>query len=127
MISDLTSKLKSRSAVIGIVGLGYVGLPLSIRFSQSGYSVIGFDNDPQKVESLNNGLSYIEHISSAEIEAIISSGFSATTDYSLSAKCDAIILCVPTPLNKHREPDLSFVFNSVDGILPYLRPGQIIS
>jgi UDP-N-acetyl-D-glucosamine dehydrogenase len=124
---SLIEKLNNKSAVIGIVGLGYVGLPLLIRYAEVGYKVIGFDVDEQKVSSLNNGLSYIEHIPSALIESSLTLGFEATLDFSRAIEPDALIICVPTPLNKYREPDLSFVVNTVDSLVPYLRKGQVFS
>lgn len=124
---SLIEKLNNKSAVIGIIGLGYVGLPLLLRYSEVGYKVIGFDIDQKKVSSLNEGLSYIEHISSASIANSVTLGFEATLDFSRVAEADALIICVPTPLNKYREPDLSFVTNTVDSLLPYLRKGQVFS
>lgn len=127
MENVLIQKLNNRSGVIGIVGLGYVGLPLVLRYCEVGYKVIGFDIDQAKVNSLQLGNSYIEHISSISISDAISKGFESTTDFSRITDVDAVILCVPTPLNKYREPDLSFVLNTIDSLLSYLRAGQIIS
>ena len=124
---DLIARLDRREAVIGIFGLGYVGLPLMLRFAETGYPVRGFDIDPAKVEALNAGRSYIEHIPAAAIAAARSQGFSATTDFSSVRECDALILCVPTPLNKYREPDLSYVIGTTEAIVPYLRAGQVVS
>lgn len=126
-LNDLIRKLKEKSAVVGIVGLGYVGLPLMLRYAEVGYKVIGFDIDPRKVDSLRNGQTYIEHIPSQAIEIAVANGFEATTDFSRAREADALILCVPTPLNKNREPDLSFVLNTTDSLVPYLRAGQIVS
>ena len=126
-MNDLIRKLKEKSAVIGIVGLGYVGLPLILRYAEVGYKVIGFDIDQRKVDSLRNGQTYIEHIPSQAIEIAVANGFEATTDFSRAREADALILCVPTPLNKNREPDLSFVLNTTDSLVPYLRAGQIVS
>ena len=120
-------KLQEKKAVIGIVGLGYVGLPLLLRYSEVGYKVIGFDIDQVKVDSLRRGQSYIAHIPSAAIGSAVASGFEATTDFSRASEADALILCVPTPLNKYREPDLSFVLDTTDALVPYLRPGQVVS
>ena len=116
----LLAKLADKSAVIGIYGLGYVGLPLALRFIEVGYRVLGFDIDKSKVDALAQGRSYIEHIR-------LQKPVRATTDFSRTPECDALIVCVPTPLNKFREPDLSFVLNTVDAIVPWLRPGQVLS
>ncbi|MBA1321421.1 UDP-N-acetyl-D-glucosamine 6-dehydrogenase [Pseudomonas plecoglossicida] len=127
MSSAAINKFKSKEAVIGIVGLGYVGLPLMLRYNAIGYCVLGIDIDPVKVCKLNQGESYIEHIPCSSVARARESGFSATTDFSRVAECDALILCVPTPLNKYREPDMSFVINTTDALKPYLRAGQIVS
>lgn len=125
---NLIEKFKNKTAVIGIVGLGYVGLPLMLRFVEMGYKVLGIDIDSGKVSALNAGLSYIEHIPSEKIaHAVRSGGFIATTLFSASVNADALILCVPTPLNKFREPDLSFVLDTTDSLVPYLRAGQVVS
>jgi UDP-N-acetyl-D-glucosamine dehydrogenase len=126
-LNNLITKLKEKKAVIGIVGLGYVGLPLMLRYCEVGYKVIGFDVDQSKIDLLHNGESYIEHISSQAIKNAITKGFESTTDFSRASNVDALILCVPTPLNKYREPDLSFVLNTTDSLVPYLRPGQVVS
>lgn len=120
-------KFKSRDALVGIVGLGYVGLPLMLRYNAIGFRVLGIDIDTVKVEKLNAGQSYIEHIASEHISAARTSGFEATCDFARVSECDALILCVPTPLNKYREPDMSFVINTTDAITPYLRAGQVVS
>jgi UDP-N-acetyl-D-glucosamine dehydrogenase len=124
----LLNKLSDKKALIGIIGMGYVGLPLMLRFVEAGYKVLGFDIDPDKIARLAAGQSYIKHIPSTAIATAVDAGlFDGTTDFSRAGEADALIICVPTPLNKHREPDLSFVINSVEAIVPYLRPGQIIS
>ena len=123
----LLEKIKSRKAVIGIIGLGYVGFPLMLRFCETGFRVLGFDIDEDKVEKLNAGESYIEHISSESISSARASLFEATSDFSRAREADALILCVPTPLNKHREPDLSFIMNTIESLTPYFRKGQVIS
>lgn len=127
MKNNLIEKLNNRTAVIGIVGLGYVGLPLMLRYIEVGYKVIGLDIDETKVEMLNNGRSYIEHISSEALSHANQNGFDATTDFSRAGEADALIICVPTPLNKYREPDLSFVTDTTDSLIPYLRAGQVFS
>ena len=124
----LIEKLNNKTAVIGIVGLGYVGLPLMLRFVEVGYKVLGIDIDEKKIAFLNQGNSPIEHIPAEKIaQAVQTNGFRATADFSQSAQADALILCVPTPLNKYREPDLSFVLETTDSLLPYLREGQVVS
>jgi len=123
----LLKKLNDKTAVIGIVGLGYVGLPLSLRYSEIGYRVVGFDIDQSKIEVLKRGQTYIEHIAAEGIAKAIQSGFEPTSDLSRARDVDALILCVPTPLNKYREPDLSFVLNTVEALLPHLRAAQVIS
>jgi len=128
MYEQLKARIESRSAVVGIIGMGYVGLPLMLEFHRSGYKILGFDTDPVKVSALAAGKSYIKHIPGEKIAAIAASQqFTPTSDFSRLAECDAIIICVPTPLNVNREPDLSFVENSVRQIAKTLRPGQLIS
>src|SRR3990167_6550290 len=126
MEGTLLDRLKNKEAIISIVGLGYVGLPLMLRFAEEGYRVIGIDVDEHKNEAINQGRSYIEHIPSEKISRV-SALIRATAEFSEATEADAIILCVPTPLNKYREPDLSFVLQTVDALLPHLRVGQIIS
>lgn len=120
-------KFKSKKALIGIVGLGYVGLPLMLRYNAIGFRVLGIDIDEAKVSRLNAGQSYIEHISAEKVREARQSGFEATADFERASECDALILCVPTPLNKYREPDMSFVINTTEAIKPYLRAGQVVS
>lgn len=129
MVKALVKKLKSKEAKIGIVGLGYVGLPLALRYSEFGFkNVIGFDIDNTKTKAIHSGKTYIKHISSEAIKDSVKRGFKATTDFSKIKDVDAIILCVPTPLNKYREPDLSFVLGTMDdNVCPYIRKDQIIS
>jgi UDP-N-acetyl-D-glucosamine dehydrogenase len=126
-LAALLEKIASKQAVIGVVGLGYVGLPIVIRYSDVGFRVIGFDIDPGKVEKLNQGASYIEHIPGDHIARAIAGGFSATTDFNEASKADALILCVPTPLDDQRQPDLSYVLNTTDSLVPHLRSGQVVS
>ena len=125
-VAQLASKFHDRNAAVAVIGLGYVGLPLVLRFSEVGFRVIGLDIDAAKVERLNRCESYIEHIKPASIADARRRGFAATTDFSRVREADAIIICVPTPLKRHREPDLSFVLNTTDAIVPHLRPGQIV-
>jgi len=126
-LTQLISKLENRTAVIGIMGLGYVGLPLMLRYVSVGFKVLGIDIDPVKVAKLNRGRSYIEHIPSQQIEQALVKGFEASTDFARAGEADALIICVPTPLNAYREPDLSFVLDTVDALLPHMRAGQIVS
>lgn len=121
------SKIKNRSATIAIVGLGYVGLPLMLRFMEVGFRVVGIDIDQRKVDALMRGDSYIEHIPSANIRQALASGFSATTDFAAASDADALIICVPTPLNKYREPDISYIVDTTEALAPHLRPGQVMS
>ena len=124
----LISKIKDHTAVIGIIGLGYVGLPLVIRFGEEGFRIIGFDVDDNKVERLNSGASYIKHIPSETIKQLRDKNvFRATSDFSNLKEADGIIICVPTPLNSRREPDLSYIENTSNAIARYLREGQLIS
>jgi UDP-N-acetyl-D-glucosamine dehydrogenase len=123
----LLRKLAERSATIGVVGLGYVGLPLALRYAEAGYRVLGFDTDPAKVKALGENRSYIERIPAAAIERARSRGLEATGDFARAAQADALIICVPTPLGPGREPDLGFVLGSMDALAPYLRAGQVVS
>lgn len=127
MKQHLIQKFQNKTAVIGIFGLGYVGLPLMLRYAEIGYKVLGFDIDNNKIKKLNNGNSYIEYISSVKIADSIKQGFKATANFSRAVEADALIICVPTPLNKYREPDLSFVTDTTDMVVPYLRKGQVLS
>ena len=126
-LPQLLQKLETRHAVVGIIGLGYVGLPLSLRYAEAGFKVLGIDIDGAKVDRLNAGASYIEHIPVSSIATARAAGFEATTDFARAADADALIICVPTPLTAYREPDLSFVLATIDALLPYLRQGQVIS
>ncbi|HTX41257.1 MAG TPA: nucleotide sugar dehydrogenase [Acidobacteriaceae bacterium] len=122
----LLARIADRSARIGIVGMGYVGLPLALLFSEEGFRVTGFDVDPVKVAALNSGNSYIVRIPAAEIQAARTRGFSATGDYAAISAIDAVIICVPTPLNEFHEPDLSYITGTASAIAPHLRPHQLI-
>lgn len=124
---DFSSTFQNRRAVVGIVGLGYVGIPLALRFADAGFRVLGFDIDHGRVAELNAGRSPIKHIESESVAAIVAGGFQATADFSRIGEVDAIIICVPTPLSRHREPDLSFIVSTMDTISPHLRAGQLLS
>lgn len=128
MILDaLKTKIKNREAVVGVVGLGYVGLPIVMITTQAGFRTVGFDIDNKKVESLQKGESYIHHIPSDDIKKLRDGGlFEATTNYKQLAEVDAILICVPTPLNEFREPDLSAVDATADAIAETLRKGQLV-
>lgn len=121
------SRIRSHEAVVGILGLGYVGIPLALSVARAGMKVVGFDIVQQRVDQLNGNKSPIKHISDSDIAKLNGAGFEATTDYERTADCDALIICVPTPLNKYREPDLSFVVATMDSISPHLRAGQLLS
>jgi UDP-N-acetyl-D-glucosamine dehydrogenase len=119
-------RIHSRTARIGIIGLGYVGLPLTLLLCDAGFSVTGFDIDDKKVGELEAGRSYIQRIPFTEIQRARESGFRATSDFSRLSAQDAIIICVPTPLTDHRDPDLSFIQNTAEAIAPWLVEGQIV-
>ena len=124
----LINKLNKKTAKIGVVGIGYVGLPLALTYSDSGYKVIGFDINKNRVEEINSGKSPINHINNNRIYSNLEKGrFQATTKFSRVNETDAIIICVPTPLNIHREPDLSFIHATLDSITAYLKKGQVLS
>ncbi len=125
-VEQRLESLKNRTAKVGVIGLGYVGLPLSLLFAESGFAVTGFDIDEKKVTDLEAGRSYIFRIAQEEIQSALKQGFRATGDFSKLASMDAIIMCVPTPLTGHREPDLSFIENTARAVAPWLREGQIV-
>ncbi|RUX27150.1 nucleotide sugar dehydrogenase [Mesorhizobium sp. M2A.F.Ca.ET.042.01.1.1] len=123
----LLNRISTRAAQVGVIGLGYVGLPLAVAVARAGFPVSGFDIEAHKVESLNNGQSYIEAVTSTALAGQVASGrFRATADFTELAVCDVVIICVPTPLTKNREPDLSFVRNTAVTIAKHLRPGQLV-
>ena len=124
--SEIKHRLETRDARIGIVGMGYVGLPLALLFSEEHFVITGFDVDPRKVDTLNQGGSYIVRIPGTEIQSARGSGFSATADYGRIAQMDVVIICVPTPLNEYHEPDLSYITGTVRSIAPHLQEGQLI-
>ena len=127
MQSELLQKIKTKKAKIGIVGLGYVGLPLLMEFVEQEFVTIGFDVDQKKVDALNRGKSYIKHIADERIAAVIKSNlFTATTDFSRVKEADCILICVPTPLTRYREPDLSYIQHTAETLSRYLRKGQLV-
>ena len=123
---ELKSKIESCEARVGVIGLGYVGLPLALLYTEANFRVTGFDIDQRKVETLNTGGSYIYRIPATEIQVARSHGFIATSEFSMLKAMDAVIICVPTPLDEYREPDLSFITNTAKAIAPHLRAGQLI-
>ena len=125
---ELLRKITDRKAAVAIVGMGYVGLPLALRFADEGFTVRCIDINVAKVEVLNTGRSYIKHISHERVAgAVRGQLFRATTDYSVIGGVDAVILCVPTPLGSHQEPDLSYMTGTLDSVIPRMRPGQLLS
>lgn len=133
-MDDLAGKFGRRDGVVGVVGLGYVGLPLAATFAEAGFATIGFDRDASKVAALRQGRSYIRHVAASRLAALLKgdppsagqAGFYPTDEYALLPRCDAILICVPTPLNANREPDLSYIVSTAEVIARYLRSGQLI-
>ena len=126
-MEQLKRKIQEKTAVVGIIGLGYVGLPLAIEFGQAGFSVVGIDIDPQKVDLLNNGISYIQDVSKENVALLVKAGrLKATIDFSVLKKIDTVSICVPTPLRKTKDPDISYIMAAVEEIVKYLRPQQLI-
>ena len=125
-IDQIKTKIQQRQARVGIIGLGYVGLPLALLFSEQKFAVTGFDIDQRKVDTLARGESYIYRITREEIRAAQAKGFSATSDYGKIEQMDAVIICVPTPLNEYHEPDLSYITDTTHAIAPHLQPGQLV-
>ena len=125
-VSELKSKIEQRQARVAVIGLGYVGLPLALLYSEQGFPVTGFDIDERKVSTIAAGGSYIFRIPAAEIQKARSQGFSATSDYTELERMDAIIICVPTPLNEYHEPDLSYITGTAEALAPHLQPGQLV-
>ena len=124
--NHLLHKIHSHTARVGIIGLGYVGLPLARTFAAAGYPVLGFDIDPSKVQRLHASESYLKHIPAADILRMLDQGFQATSDFGRLSEADAVLICVPTPLTESREPDLTYVVKSTQAIAHKLRPGQLI-
>src|SRR6201997_5402091 len=126
LFSELKTRIETRQARVGVIGLGYVGLPLALLYTEAKFRVTGFDIDQHKVATLTSGGSYICRIPPTEIQAANLQGFCATAEFSSLTEMDAIIICVPTPLDEYREPDLSFITNTAKTIAPYLRAGQLV-
>ena len=127
MSSELVQRLESRTARVGVIGLGYVGLPLATAFGEAGYDVVGFEVDQRKIDALNKGESYILDVPAEEVKALVDAGkFHATADFSELTGCDAISVCVPTPLRKTRDPDLTYIVAATREIRKYLRKGQVV-
>src|SRR5512144_1729277 len=126
-MQTLRERIDARTAVIGVIGQGYVGLPLALVFREAGFPVIGFDVDAAKIAALSRGECYIRHIGPERVRAAVASGaFTPTTDFDRLADCDAILICVPTPLGVHREPDNSYSHDTARQIATRLRPGQLV-
>src|SRR5713101_1084675 len=126
LFSELKNKIELRQARVAVIGLGYVGLPLALLYSEEQFPVTGFDIDQRKVATLAHGGSYIYRIQAAEIQEARARGFDATSDYSSLTQMDAIIICVPTPLNEYHEPDLSYITDTAQAIAPHLRAGHLV-
>lgn len=125
---EFLKKIENKTAKVGIIGLGYVGLPLGLEFALKGFEVLGFDLDERKIKFLEQKKSYIKHISEEKIAKAVTSGkFSSTTDFKRLTEPDAIIICVPTPLDEHREPDMTYIENTANTVVKYLRKGQLVS
>jgi len=119
--------ITERKAVVGVIGLGYVGLPLVFAFGDAGFRVLGFDIDPRKVELLLQGESYIKHIDAARIRQLLATGqFTPTTDFGRLSEPDALLICVPTPLTENREPEMAYIEQTTDAVARTLRPGQLV-
>ena len=125
-VADLKNKIELRQARVAVIGLGYVGLPLALLYTEQKFSVTGFDIDERKVTTLSQGGSYIYRITTTEIQEARAKGFEATSDYARLTQMDAIIICVPTPLNEYHEPDLSYITNTAHALAPHLRAGQLV-
>jgi UDP-N-acetyl-D-glucosamine dehydrogenase len=126
LASQLKDKIETRKAQIGVIGLGYVGLPLALLYSEAGFAVTGFDIDERKVSALEKGESYIFRIVPTEIQAARAKGFRATADFSQVTRLDAIVICVPTPLDEYRQPDMRYIRGTAQAIAPHLRAGQLV-
>ena len=124
---QLKSRIENKSAVIGVVGLGYVGLPLAVEFSEKGFQSVGIDLSKSKIDLLQNGTNYIADIPEKKWEHVYKSGkFTAQSDFANSDQIDVFYICVPTPFTENKEPDISYILSASESILTYLRPGQLI-
>ncbi len=126
-LTSFIASVEDRAMTVGVLGLGYVGIPLALSISRAGLSVLGFDVVGSRVATLNRGESPIKHIAHADIAGLVAAGFEATDDFSRAAECDALLICVPTPLTEYRDPDLSYIVATMDSIAPHLRAGQLLS
>ncbi len=126
LAEQLLEKIETRTAEVGVIGLGYVGLPLALLFCAQKFSVTGFDIDEKKIQILNADGSYICRIPPTEIQSARNSGFAATSDYQRIAQMDVLVICVPTPLNQYHEPDLSYITRTAESVSPYLHPGLLV-
>jgi len=124
---NIKEKILSKAATLGVVGLGYVGLPLAVEKAKAGFRVLGFDVQAEKVDMVNAGHNYIGDVVNADLEAVVASGnLRATDDFTLVAQCDCVCICVPTPLDAHQQPDISYVKSSAESLVPYLHRGMLI-
>ena len=124
---EILEKIEKKQAVVGIVGLGYVGLPLAVEIAQAGYKTIGFDVQPQKVDMVNKGVNYIGDIVNSVLEDVVKSGkLSATSDFSFIKDVDCVAICVPTPLDQYQQPDISYVKGSTESVAQYLHKGMLV-
>jgi UDP-N-acetyl-D-glucosamine dehydrogenase len=123
---NLEHKVLTRTAQVGVIGMGYVGLPLALLFNGQRFPITGFDIDQNKVDTLNSGGSYIVRILAEDIQKARSGSFAATSDYARISDMDAILICVPTPLNEYREPDMSYIIGTAQAVAPHLRAGQLV-
>ena len=126
LVDKLCEKIKSKKANIGIIGMGYVGIPLGLEFSRNGFVVIGFDKDEKRVKDINAGKQVMKHIASAEMKEFIENNGSSTNEFSKIKNVDCLIICVPTPLDEHEQPDMGYVENATQEIEKYLKKGQLI-
>ncbi|MDP8238356.1 MAG: nucleotide sugar dehydrogenase, partial [Candidatus Hatepunaea meridiana] len=126
-ISTFIESIRKHECVIGVIGMGYVGLPLALAFAEKGFNVIGFDIDDSKIQALNNGESYIQHISSTRIKSAVDSGlFASTTDFEEISETNAVLIAVPTPLTEHREPDLSYIISTTESMASFIHENHLV-